>query len=323
MARTSSCPSITLCTAAAPVIVSEDRADQMNRSRLLAELRSLVRASVTAKRTGSDLGEVITSEHDRPTQLGALRRRDFVKSFGVATAAALATRRLASAAQQPRIAIIGGGIAGLNAALTLQDAGVVSTIYEASTTVAGRIHSNTSTWLQNQTSEWCGEFIDSGHTTMLSLAQRLGLTVVDEIAAQPQNSTDTLYFFNKYYGVDKAYKDFQTIADRLEADANNLYPTTYDRATHSPRAVYLDHLSARQWIDLYVPGGRNSPLGAYIKSAYTNEYGLDTDQQSSLNIVYFMGFQPDPASFSIYGESDQRLHIAGGMTRSHRRLRPR
>ena len=34
----------------------------------------------------------------------------------------------------------------------------------------------------------------------------------------------------------------------LEADAINLFPTTFDPATQSPRAVYLDHMSARQWI---------------------------------------------------------------------------
>ena len=41
----------------------------------------------------------------------------------------------------PRIAIVGAGIAGLNAALTLQDAGLSCSIYEASNRIGGRIHS--------------------------------------------------------------------------------------------------------------------------------------------------------------------------------------
>ena len=42
----------------------------------------------------------------------------------------------------PRIAIVGAGIAGLNAALTLQDAGLSCSIYEAS----DRMHSDAITW---------------------------------------------------------------------------------------------------------------------------------------------------------------------------------
>jgi monoamine oxidase len=156
------------------------------------------------------------------------------------------------------------------------------------------------------------EFIDSGHSTMQALATRFGLTLIDELEAQPARSTDTLFFFEQYYGAKQASRDFQTIADRLENDANNLFPTTFDPATHFPRAVHLDHMSAYDWIEKNVPGGHQSPLGAYINSAYTNEFGLDTDKQSALNIVYEMGFQDDPAEFSIYGESDQRFHVLGG-----------
>ena len=63
----------------------------------------------------------------------------------------------ASNPKQPRIVIIGAGIAGLNAALTLQDAGVASTVYEASNRIGGRMFSATSIWADNQVTEWCGE----------------------------------------------------------------------------------------------------------------------------------------------------------------------
>jgi monoamine oxidase len=38
-------------------------------------------------------------------------------------------------------------------------------------------------------------------------------------------------------------------------------------------------------------------------------------QQSSLNIVYLLGFSPVPGNFSIFGASDERYHIAGGNER--------
>src|SRR6266487_5276627 len=54
--------------------------------------------------------------------------------------AALPSR--ARAANGPRIVIVGGGIAGLTAALTLQDKGVSSEIYESSGRLGGRMHSD-------------------------------------------------------------------------------------------------------------------------------------------------------------------------------------
>ncbi len=58
----------------------------------------------------------------------------------------------------PRIAIVGAGIAGLNAALTLQDVGLSCSIYEASNRIGGRMHSDTTTWADGMVSGWCGEF---------------------------------------------------------------------------------------------------------------------------------------------------------------------
>jgi len=287
----------------------------MKRSRLLAEFQNLVRATRVARANRMTLNEVVQQTAERHQQRAEPSRRRFVKGVGAAAGAGLLLNSLPARAfgkRVPRIAIVGGGIAGLNAALTLQDAGLASTIYEASGVVGGRMHSNATTWEDNQTSEWCGEFIDSGHTCMQALAQRFGLPLVDEIEAQSPQSNDTLYFFEHYYGVKQAFLDFQKIAERLEDDANNLFPTTFDPATHFPRSVHLDHMSVHDWIEKNVPGGHRSPLGAYIDSAYTNEFGLDTDRQSALNVVYEMGFQDDASEFSIYGESDQRFHVLGG-----------
>jgi monoamine oxidase len=184
------------------------------------------------------LNEVLQQAAERPRQPAEPSRRRFVKDLGAIAGAGLMLNNLPAHAfrnRAPRIAIVGGGIAGLNAALTLQDAGIDSTIYEASTVVGGRIHSNTTTWDDNQTSEWCGEFIDSGHTCMQALASRFGLKLVDELEAQSPQSTDTLFFFEQYYGVKQAFRDFLAIADGLENDANNLFPTTFDPTTHLPR----------------------------------------------------------------------------------------
>ena len=248
---------------------------------------------------------------DERRAVGVSRRS--VLALAGAAGLAVATRpRIAFAAgKAPRIAVIGGGISGMSAALALSDAGYASTVYEASGRVGGRMHSNTTSWVEGQTSEWCGELIDTDHTTLLGLAQRFGLTVVDMLAAQPAGSNDTLFFFDKYYPNEQADDDFVPVYNALQTQLNDAgYPTTYNSFTRAGKK--LDETSVYEWIEKYVPGGHGSRLGQYLDSAYNQEFGLDTDEQSSLNIVYELGYQNDPTVLSIYGQSDQRYHIIGG-----------
>jgi monoamine oxidase len=74
-------------------------------------------------------------------------------------------------------------------------------------------------------------------------------------------------------------------------------------------------MSAYDWIERYVPGGHRAPLGRLLDVAYAGEYGADTRDQSSLNLVYLLGFQPRNRGLSIFGESDERFHIEGGNER--------
>jgi monoamine oxidase len=215
---------------------------------------------------------------------------------------------------QGRIAIIGGGIAGLNAALTLHDAGITSTVYEASGRVGGRMHSDTISWLNGQTSEHCGELIDSGHKTILGLANRFNLARVDLLGAEPAHSTDTDFFFGKYYTQVQANADFNPVWNNIKKDLNAAsYPTLYNQFTQA--GWDLDHMSLFDWIESRVPGGHTSSMGQLLDVAYNIEYGNVTTQQSSLNLVYLLGFSPVPGNFSIFGASDERYHLVGGNER--------
>jgi len=144
----------------------------------------------------------------------------------------------------------------------------------------------------------------------MSLAHRFGLTLVDEIAAQPTGSFDTLYFDRHYYQQAQADRDFAPVNAVLQRQVNAAPSTTYNSNNATGR--YLDQLSAYEWIEKYVPGGHDSQLGRYLDSAYNQEYGLDTPLQSSLNLVYLLGYQPSSGPWQIYGLSDQRYSILGG-----------
>jgi monoamine oxidase len=241
-----------------------------------------------------------------------VNRREFIKVAGAAVGAAAASGPLAAfASSPPRIAIVGGGIAGLNAALTLRDAGYASTVYEASDRVGGRMHSDTTSWENGQTSEHCGELIDSGHKTILKLANRFNLKTVDLLAAEPIHSSDTYYFSGRYYPRAQATADFKAVYNAVHQDMKAAgYPTTYQ--SHTPAGMALDRLSVHDWIETRVPGGHASAMGQLLDVAYNIEYGNVTAVQSSLNLVYLLAFQPVPGNFRIFGASDERYHIAGG-----------
>ena len=248
-----------------------------------------------------------------------ISRRDFLKATGAAVGVAAlggAVPAFARAAAAPRIGIMGAGIAGLNAALSLQDKGLASTIFEASDRIGGRMHSNMSGyWLNGQTSEWCGELIDSNHKTIMSLASRFNLPVVDLIAAQPAGSEDTYYVHGHYYPWAQAVSDFNNyVAPVVKKQLHDApFPTTWNSFTDAGRT--LDNMTGYDWIESFVPAGHRSDFGALLDSAYNQEYGLDMRQQSSLNILYLLAYQPHqqaPGGFAWYGVSDERYHILGG-----------
>src|SRR5256712_5069643 len=242
-------------------------------------------------------------------------RREFIKVTGAAVGAAAVSGPIAAfAAAPPRIAIVGGGIAGLNAALTLQDVGIASTVYEASNRVGGRMHSDTTSWENAQTSEHCGELIDSGHKTILKLPNRFNLPIVDLLAAEPIKSSETYYFFGQYYPRAQAITDFKPVYNAVHKDMSAAgYPTTYK--IHTAAGVALDQMSVYDWIESRVPGGHGSPMGQLLDVAYNIEYGNVSTVQSSLNLIYLLAFQPIPGNFRIFGASDERYHILGGNER--------
>ena len=74
-------------------------------------------------------------------------------------------------------------------------------------------------------------------------------------------------------------------------------------------------MSVYDWIETRVPGGHGSAFGRLLDVAYNEEYGAETTDQSSLNILYLLAYQPSPKGFEIFGVSDERYHIAGGNQR--------
>jgi monoamine oxidase len=218
----------------------------------------------------------------------------------------------------PRIAIVGAGIAGLNAALTLGDKGVAATVYEANPSrIGGRMYSqgspaNPGFWDQNQVSEYGGELVDTGHKAILGLCQRFGLGTTAVRHVYGAQADQILWFDGGYYDRAQANLDFKPVWQAIQNDVNagSGYTPTWNK--HNAANVTLDNMSVRDWINTRVPGGHASKLGRFLDVGYNVEYGADTVNQSSYALLCLLAWQVNPGSFNLWGGSDERYHITGG-----------
>jgi monoamine oxidase len=243
-----------------------------------------------------------------------ISRRTVLKSslvgLGAAAVSGTASPAWAASGGDPRIVVVGAGLAGLTAAYQLRKAGYPATVYEASDRLGGRCWTGRGHFAAGQIVEHGGELIDQGHTQLLQLANELGISRVNLLAAEPNGSEPIYYFDGAPYDYATAKSDLQGIWQQLHADASAAsYPTLYDLSTQRGRE--LDRMSVRQWIEDYVPGGITSRLGQLLDVAYTIEYGADSAEQSALNMIYLLAYQ-GPGNIRIFGKSNEKYHIVGG-----------
>ena len=88
------------------------------------------------------------------------------------------------------------------------------------------MHSDTTTWANGQITERCGELIETSHQTILALAKRFQIPIIDLAAAEPPRSTETYYLFGRYYRPEQATRDFDPVYQAVRKDLNAAeYPT--------------------------------------------------------------------------------------------------
>ena len=240
---------------------------------------------------------------------GVTRRQALTGAAAAAALAALPARAFAapSPGATPRVVVVGGGLAGLTAAYRLGQAGITAQLHEASQRLGGRCWSGT---LGGQVYEHGGELIDQGHTQTRQLAQSLGLTL-DNLHQAEQNGTEPLFYFDgRPYTFTDATNDLKGVWQKIHSDVSAAsYPTLYNVSTQRGRE--LDAMSIVDWINESVPGGIGSRLGQLLDVAYNIEYGAESSQQSSLNLLYLLGYSGQ-GQLRIFGPSNEKYHVTGG-----------
>jgi monoamine oxidase len=240
-------------------------------------------------------------------------RAGLVKKAGLAGLGLAAFGRLtpaARAASNPTIVVVGAGLAGLTCAYRLKQAGYQAQVHEASDRVGGRCWTGRGFFADGQIYEHGGELIDQGHHAIASLAQELGLTL-DNLLRAEQNRAEALgYFDGAPYSPAEMSDDLKKVWKKLHSDLSSAsYPTTFD--SYTQRGHELDQMSIVDWVEESVPDGLASRLGQLLDVAYNIEYGAESSEQSSLNLLYLLGYL-GPGQFRIIGRSNEKYHVQGG-----------
>jgi monoamine oxidase len=286
----------------------------MARSPLIKILRRAYRVSQISRKRAIPPAEVLGILNERIS-----RRRLLQGGLAVAAAAAATTfrrdghRAVAKSGISP-ILVVGAGIAGLTAGYRLKQAGVPVNIVEARNRVGGRMRSLRNAAGTQLTAELGGEFIDTDHTCLRSLATELGFKIVDLLAAQKGLVQNTFFFEGRRVPISEVIRDFAPVAEQIDADleaiANFESYAVYDEPT-----AKLDQISIAEYLDRILT---TPTIRELIRVAYTVEYGRDAEEQSCLNLLYLIG--TEPGEFSIFGNSDERFYIDGGSDQVPRRL---
>jgi monoamine oxidase len=278
----------------------------MARSPLFQDVQRALRIASWLERTGADTGEAV--ERIEATRWD---RRRFIKTAVVAAAGASVTpvfKTVARGPQAPNVVIIGAGTAGLVCAYRLKQRGISARVVEASGRAGGRMFSLRNFFPDNQLTELGGEYIDSEHTTMRGLVDELGLKLND-LGGENPGGDHTYFFTNERLKMDASFIDqFRPVAKAVAADLK-LMKVRGEISYDTPHAGEVDRLSIPEWFE---KRGISGLPTAVLRAAYVGEYGLEIDQQSTLNLLLTMGDKTPPNEFRIFGPSDERFHIVEG-----------
>lgn len=198
----------------------------------------------------------------------------------------------------PKVVVVGAGMAGLHAAYRLERQGVAVTIYEAADRLGGRMFSKRTGFADGQLCEIGGELIDTPHTIMQSLAEDFDIQLDDLVALAPEGEVAETFFFNgKIVSTAEILAEWAPLAPKLRA-ALDLAEGDDDE---------FDRLDGTAIPDFLADADAGPLIKEILEVAFTEEYGLEATEQPILNLLYLIDAE-STEDFVVFGESDERFH---------------
>ena len=221
----------------------------------MAAARRMFALHRETERTGVPVEELSGRLREAPPSSAGLRtRREFIAGgTAAAAAAALAAHPAVGVARalrgrsQPRIAIVGAGLAGLRCAHLLYTAWphrpIVSTVYEANAERAGgRCWTLRGVFADGLLTEHAGQLINTNQTAVRRLAALLGLQEEEVNGGNLLQGEEAFFIDGAPYPLAEANADWERVGYR-----------TFKAAGREMRAqagaARLDAMSVPEWLD--------------------------------------------------------------------------
>lgn len=220
------------------------------------------------------------------------------------------------------VVVVGGGLAGLGAALALCDAGHRVTVFEASNRLGGRVL--TYRW-RGLVAELGGEWIDDRHGEIVALCERFGMQLQADESRQCSifrgtAILDTMPEDDWALGMAAAglSEGAQEAIRRLLATiAAGAAALTSPNAPADAVATDLDRHSVASWL---AEAGAPAEAAEWLAVGVRSDFGVGPEEISLLQLALGREEAPPRASSRIIGGNDRLPEAMAGALRGEVRL---
>ncbi|MEG3181571.1 flavin monoamine oxidase family protein [Sphingomonas sp. LT1P40] len=234
-----------------------------------------------------------------PEGIGRRALLQGMAASGVAASLPAAAQALPSGG---RVAIVGGGIAGLTALHRLTKAGIDARLYEARNRLGGRMF--TQRTADGQLFEAGGQLVNTDHEDMHALAKEFAIPLIDR---KPGVHHSVVLADGAVVAQADLARLLTPLAARIARDSAAI--------DANPRAAAaIDRLSVAQYLDRHAALIADPRIRALIESSIRTEYGSEANAASALQLIFNLPTVKGQ-HIEILAGSDERYVIAGGSGR--------
>ena len=203
----------------------------------------------------------------------------------------------------PQVVVVGAGLGGLSATYRLRANGIDAVLYEAQERLGGRCWSITDFFENGQTAEHGGQYVDSRHTQLRSLAAELGVELDRYVQAGHTERVDGYRWLDgALRDSDEVFANFGEFFTKLRRAYRRVGDYHWNVASQA--AKDFDRQTIIEYLDQVLEGGSDSLLGRAIGVGQQSFFGMEPGEMSAINL-FEAYVAPIPGA-------NERFRIAGG-----------